>query len=132
SLKLFMRNHAGKKLIMTAISDDGGESWRDCKFQPQLDQPICQCSVITADDNGRVATLFLNAASKTARTNGTIRLSYDYGETFEYSRQLKDGDFVYSSMAQLPDGQICALYETSTQHESIELAKFPIDWIKEN
>ncbi|MEG1535462.1 MAG: sialidase family protein [Clostridia bacterium] len=132
SLKLFMRNHAGKKLIMTAISDDGGESWRDCKFQPQLDQPICQCSVITANDNGRVATLFLNAASKTARTNGTIRLSYDYGETFEYSRSLKDGDFVYSSMAQLPDGQICALYETSTQHESIELAKFPIDWIKEN
>ncbi|MDE5756383.1 MAG: glycoside hydrolase [Clostridia bacterium] len=129
-LKLFMRNHSSKKLIATAVSDDGGVTWKDYKHNPYLPHCICQCCVITGDDDGREVTVFLNAADTKARRNGVIRLSYDYGETFEYSKLIKDGEFVYSCMVWLGDGKIGVLYEENTQHEEINFITVTLDEIK--
>lgn len=129
TLRMFMRNHSAKRLIAIAESYDGGNTWNNFRYHSQLTQCICQCSVINADYQGKVVTIFLNSASKKKRENGVIRLSFDYGETFEYSRQLKDGEFVYSSMCQMPDGDIGVLYEPSTQHETLDFVKVPIEWI---
>lgn len=130
-LRLFMRNHDKKRLVALADSYDGGHSWKDFRFHIQLDNCICQLSVLNVDYNGRPATMFLNAASKSKRENGVIRLSFDYGNTFPYSKVIKEGGFVYSCMCQLPDGEIGVLYEGSTEHETIDFIKFPIDWIME-
>ena len=129
-LKFFMRNHNPKKRILTAISKDGGNSWHDIKYQEQLPHCICQCSVINAVDKDKPCTIFLNGADTQARKNGVIRLSYDYGENFEYSRQLIDGEFVYSSMVQMPNNEIGVLFEGSTKHESVDFTSVSIDWIK--
>lgn len=129
-LKLFMRNHSVKKLIATAVSKDGGESWHHYKHHPQLPQCICQCCVINGDDNGRPVTIFLNAADKHARRNGVIRLSYDYGKTFEYSKLIKEGEFVYSSIVWLGNGEIGVMYEEDTNHERILYTKVSLDYIK--
>ena len=75
-------------------------------------------------------TLFLNAADAKARRNGVIRLSYDYGETFEYSSLIKQGEFVYSCMVWLGDGKIGVLYEENTQHEEINFITVTLDEIK--
>ncbi|MDE6758414.1 MAG: glycoside hydrolase [Clostridia bacterium] len=130
-LKFFMRNHSSKRLIATAISDNGGYSWYAYEHNPQLPQCICQCSVIKGEDDGREVTIFLNAANKNARRDGVIRLSYDYGETFEYSKLIKEGEFVYSSMVWLGNGKIGVLYEENTQHEEINYMIVSLDYIKE-
>jgi len=129
-LKLFMRNHSSKKLIATAISDDGGETWQDYKHHPQLPHCICQCCVINGVEYGKEGTLFLNAADPKERRNGVIRLSYDYGETFEYSKLIKQGEFVYSCMVWLGDGKVGVLYEENTQHEEINFITVTLDEIK--
>ena len=97
-LKLIMRNHSSKRLIATATSDDGGATWKNYKHNANLPQCICQCCVIKGDDDGKEVTIFLNAADPKARRNGVIRLSYDYGETFEYSKLIKQGELVFSSI----------------------------------
>lgn len=130
-LKLFIRNHSPKKLIATALSDDGGATWQDYKHNPNLPQCICQCSVIKGYDGDREITVFLNAANKTARRDGVIRISYDYGETYEYSKLIKEGEFVYSSMIWLGDGKIGVLYEEDTNHEEIKFMIVTLDYIKE-
>ena len=74
--------------------------------------------------------VFLNAADKKARQCGTVRLSEDDGETFPYSRVLKEDSFVYSSMTQLSDGNIGVLFEPDLECQNIWFTKFSLDWIK--
>ncbi|MGN0772133.1 MAG: exo-alpha-sialidase [Christensenellales bacterium] len=131
-LRIFMRNHSGKKRVAVADSDDGGETWHSFRFDPVLRQCICQLSVINATDGDKPCVVFLNAAHTSKRQNGVIRLSYDEGKTWKYSATLKQGEFVYSSMAQLPDGDIGVLLEPHTSHERIDWVKVNLDWIKEN
>lgn len=130
SLRMFMRNHSGKRRITMAESSDGGATWQNYRFNPVLVHPICQISAINAQYKGKEVTLVCNAADKKRRVNGTVRLSYDYGETFECSARVKEGEFVYSSMVQTADGDIFMLYEGSTRHETIEGVKFPISAIE--
>ncbi|MDE6550114.1 MAG: glycoside hydrolase [Clostridia bacterium] len=129
-LRMFMRNHSLKRLIAMAESYDGGETWINYRHNPALIHPICQVSAINAVYKGKEVTLVCNAADKKRRINGTIRLSYDYGETFAFSAKVKADGFVYSSMVQADDGDILLLYEGSTEHESIDSLKFSIEEIE--
>lgn len=129
-LRMFMRNHHPKRRIAMAESTDGGQTWKHYRHNPALIHPICQISAINVEYNGQTATLVCNSADKKKRINGTVRLSYDYGETFVASALVKEGEFVYSSMVQADDGDIVLLYEGSTRHETIECVKFPISAIE--
>ncbi|MGN0797100.1 MAG: exo-alpha-sialidase [Christensenellales bacterium] len=131
-LRLFMRNHSNKKRVAVADSYDGGESWTNFCFDDALKQSICQLSVINAVDGDKPCVVFLNGADSKKRRNGVIRLSYDEGKTWAYSATLREGEFVYSSMVQLPSGDIGVLFEPSTLHESIDWTIVSLDWIKEN
>ena len=71
------------------------------------------------------------AANQKVRHDGVIRLSYDYGETFEYSKLIKEGEFVYSSMVWLGDNKVGVLYEENMQHEEINFMIISLDYIKE-
>lgn len=130
-LKYFMRNHSSKKCIATAYSRNGGETWENFSFDENLPQCICQLSVLALQNLDKPYVVFLNPASKKKRENGVVRLSEDGGETFPYSRQIKEGSFVYSCLAQLPDGTVGALYEPDLECRDIEFVKFTLDWIKE-
>ena len=132
TLKYFMRNHDPKRCVATAYSKNGGASWENFSHDENLPQPICQSSVIKIENADKPYVVFLNAANKKERKCGTVRLSEDDGETFPYSRVLKEDFFVYSSMALLPDGNIGALFEPDLECRNILFAKFSLDWIKEN
>ena len=130
TLKLFMRNHDKRHCVAVAYSRNGGESWEDFRFEEALPQPICQMSVITLDGTDRKQVVLLNAADKKERRCGTVRLSEDSGETFPYSRILKEDDFVYCSLACLPDGSIGAVFEPDSKCREILFTKFSVEWIK--
>lgn len=132
TLKYFMRNHYKDRCVAVAYSKNGGESWEKFRYDESLPQPICQSSVISFESDGKRCAVFLNPADKKARINATVRLSEDDGESFAYSRRLKDGEFVYSSLTVLPDGDIGALFEPDTKCRQILFAKISPKWIKNN
>lgn len=130
TLKYFMRNHDPKRSVAVAYSKNGGESWFDFSLDDSLPQPICQSSVIKIENSDKPYVVFLNAADRNARKRGTVRLSEDDGETFTYSRVLKEDDFCYCSLALMPDGKVGTLFEPNQECKSIMFTKFSLDWIK--
>lgn len=130
TLKYFMRNHDPKRCVAVAYSRNGGETWEDFTWDETLPQPICQTSVIKIENAEKPYVVLLNAADKKQRRCGTIRLSEDDGETFSYSRVLKEDSFVYSSLNLLPDGNIGILFEPDLECKEIWFTKVSLDWIK--
>jgi len=125
-LRIFLRNPEQKRTA-TAYSDDGGESWRGFAHRQDLPDPECQSHVLRIRHEGRDAWLFSNPEDETSRVRGVIKYSEDGTESWKAKRLLEPGEFAYSCMAQLPDGQIGILYEGRdlTQY----FAKFPVEWV---
>lgn len=125
-LRIFLRNLEKTRTAM-ADSDDGGESWHGFAHRQDLPDPECQSHVLRIRREGRDAWLFSNPEDETNRVRGVIKYSGDGTESWRAKRLLEPGEFGYSCMAQLPDGQIGILYEGSglTQY----FAKFPVEWV---
>jgi hypothetical protein len=132
TLKYFIRNHDKNRCVAVAYSKNGGESWEDFKLDENLPQPICQTSVISINNADKPYVVLLNPADKNKRRCATVRLSEDDGETFKYSRVLKEDDFVYSCLTLLPNGKIGALFEPDEKCKEILFTSFSLDWIKGN
>ena len=126
-LVVFLRNHHPKRRIMVARSADGGATWSKPEFVEDLPQCVCQITALKVDYFGREAILTVNAADTKARKKGVARLSFDGGRTFPKSLVITEGEFVYSSAAQLADGSIALLYEDNTMHENIKFTRFGLD-----
>lgn len=129
-LKLFMRNHDKRRRVAVAYSYDGGENWEDFRFDETLPQPICQSAVIKLRNTEKPTVVLVNPSDEKKRCNGTVMLSYDDGETFPYRRVLKKDDFVYSSITQLPNGNIGVLFEPDSKCREILFAEISLDWIE--
>ena len=123
NLLLNMRNYdRSKKHRQVAISEDGGSTWIDQRFDDSLVEPICQASIRRA---GR-GILFSNPAHTDQRVNMTVRLSTDEGMSWRILHRLHSGPSAYSDLAVLMDGRVGCLYERGVQHpyETITLALF--------
>ena len=114
-LMLNMRNYdRSKKNRQVAVSDDGGLTWQEQRFDSTLVEPICQAAIEryrwpTTGQRGVI--LFSNPASQTGRVNMTLRASFDEGQTWTAWRVLHAGPSAYSDLAVLPGGDIAVLYE---------------------
>ena len=112
NLMLNMRNSGEARYRQVSISKDGGESWSDMHADSTLIEPACQGSLIQYDYPGKKKFMvFSNPAIKTSRTNMTVRLSYDNGRTWPFSKILYSGPSAYSNVTVLPDGNIGCLFE---------------------
>jgi sialidase-1 len=129
-LMLNMRNYdRTKRQRQTAVSDDGGLTWRDQKHDPALIEPICQASIKRfrwpqGEQPGVI--LFSNPASSGARVNMTLRASFDDATTWPFSNVIHAGPSAYSSLAVLTNGEIACLYEGGRENiaESIIFSEF--------
>ena len=107
---------AGQRL--EAISYDGGQTWGPFRHNWDLTDPRNNASIIRAYPNAPQGSararvlLFSNADSSSARANGTIRVSYDDGFTWNEGRVFESGDMAYSTLHALNDGTWGLLYET--------------------
>lgn len=151
-LKMFIREAGG---VVIATSYDGGETWSsDGKFEPGLIAPDkysgCQQSVINyskkviVDGKEFDAVIFSNAAAN-ARTNGTIRVGLinqggidpitkrpEFSFTWYSKRVIRYGEFGYSCLAELPNGNIGILYEDQSRAANVaELvyAEYTMDYL---
>jgi sialidase-1 len=126
SVLLNARNQAGAKTRKSALSKDGGETWSRLKEEPALIDPQCQGSLLAVSSGslGEVL-LFCNAASTTARSNGTVRVSRDQGKTWPLARSVYPGSFAYSCLVSLPEGAVGCLFERD-QYARISFVRFPL------
>lgn len=126
----------GARCRKVGTSRDGGQTWSGLVDEPALIGPGCQGSIFRYSDpldGRRSRILFCNPASETGRENGTVRLSYDEGRTWPFSKPIKDaGMFAYCCLCVLSDMTIGCLYESTSspdEHMTIMFAGFTLDWL---
>jgi sialidase-1 len=121
-LMMNIRNQRGDiRQRIVGLSANGGSTWDDTYFDPQLPDPVCQGSIITiAQKKGAYSLAFSNAADTQNRDNLTIRISHDDGRTWPISIPIDHGalsgespkDFTaYSDLVLLNSKHIGILYE---------------------
>ncbi len=125
-LRIFIRNQVFKT---TAYADsyDGGQTWTNVNPTEDLIDPICQTNVLRVERDGKVYHLFSNPEKDNKRVNGTVKVSVDNTKTWIAKRRIDPGEFSYSCMTELPDGQIGLLYEGKQLTQ--KFVKFPLEWI---
>jgi sialidase-1 len=132
-LMLNMRNASKKRVRQTAISKNGGKSWSNIKPDNALIEPVCEANLLHYNyRDRRQALLFSNPASKTSRTQMTIRVSYNNGKSWTGEKLLYEGPSAYSCLTVLPNGNIGCFYEAGLQrpYEGIVYEEISINDIK--
>jgi sialidase-1 len=116
---------------LTAQSTDGGLTWSALTVDGGLPEPRCMATILRYSwpENDRSRILFANPASHEDRARGTVRVSYDEGQTWPVSKLVVEGDFAYSCLTRLQDGSVGLLYETD-HYRRIEFQRFTIDWLE--
>ena len=119
---------------IVAISDDGGQTWKDYRTQTDLIDPGNNAQIIRAFPNARPGTLrsqvllFSNTKNLNKRYNGTISMSCDNGQTWPISKEFKADHTGYTTMAVQPDGSIGLLLEPG-QGETMAYTNFTLSWL---
>jgi hypothetical protein len=115
SIMVNSRNHYGNGSRLITSTTDLGTTWAPYTFDTTLIDPVCQGNILrytsTLDGYDKNRILFSNPASSTGRVDGALRISYDEGATWAYSKLYQSGPSAYSSLAILPNGKIGVLYE---------------------
>jgi len=116
TLLLNMRNHGSGRLRQTSTSTDGGETWSDLKRDTTLIEPVCQASLIRFNHNSRGPVLaFSNPASRSARIDMTVRISYDQGRSWALKQLIYPGPSAYSNLVLMPNGNLACLFEAGQE-----------------
>ena len=122
-------NKSGLRFVHT--SKDKGTTWNS-KADSTLIDASCNASFIryTSTKNGFLKNrlIFSNANSKNMRENLTIKISYDEGKTWKYSKSVYAGESAYSSLSILKNGDIGVFFEKDNYKENV-FAKITLDWL---
>jgi len=112
-------------------STDYGKSW-ESKPDSALIDPACNASLIRytsiRDGSNKNRLLFSNANSKNSRENLSIKISYDEGKTWKYSKSVYKGKSAYSSLCILENGDIGVFFEKDDYKENV-FVRITLDWL---
>ncbi len=117
---LSARDRDGGDYRKISISSDGGQSWSRHRQAKDLVTPACMSSVIRYSwpDDGRPGILLHSLPNKMkSRSNGTIMISRDEGDSWKPACVIVPGSFEYSCLVRLPEGDVGCLFETDRCRE---------------
>ena len=123
-----IRNQKGDiRQRILAYSSDGGKTWDEQYFDPQLPDPVNQASILDLEEkDGKTILAHSNAADEKNRNNLTIKLSFDEGKTWSKSILIDRTDdpkkqswTAYSDLVKLNDTLIGILYERDNYQEIV-------------
>lgn len=109
------------------ISKDQGKSWISIP-ELALTDPACNAAIIRYVHKKINCLLFVNAESKDARKNLSIKISYDEGKTWTNGKTIYAGAAAYSDLVVMKNGEIGMLFEKNDYTENVFLT-FPFQWI---
>mgnify|MGYP005753392477 CR=1 FL=1 len=114
------RNQKGDiRQRILAFSSDGGNTWDEQYFEPQLPDPVNQASILDiGEKDGKTILAHSNAADEKDRNYLTIKISYDEGKTWDHiipvdftSDPQKLPWTAYSDLVKLDESTVGILYE---------------------
>ena len=123
-----IRNQKGDvRSRILAYSSDGGQTWDEAYFEPQLPDPVCQGSILDlGEHNGKTILAHSNASDPNDRNHLSIKISYDEGKTWNQMIPIdQSGDpskkswTAYSDLVNLDNKTIGILYERNDYHEIV-------------
>ena len=120
----------------TAISEDGGATWKDLQFcqalpdGPQNTNYGCMGGLVRLPIKDQDILLYSNCDSPDGRNRGTVWVSFDGGKTWPLKRLVDQGAFAYSSItAGRPntksEGWVYLMYESG----GAKVARFNLSWL---
>lgn len=127
--------HNGKRWYN--ISSNGGQTWRpNVSSWNDITAPACNGDMIryTSVNQGYNKNRLLHSVPKgTQRTDVTVYLSYDEGETWPVSKTIVPYSSAYSSLCILPDGTIGLYVEENPSgvmgNYSTAFYNFSLEWL---
>lgn len=128
------RDNANGGYRKVAISTDGGHSYGEVTQDFELPDPANNGSITRLFPDAAQGSadakklIFSNSNSQTSRSNVSVRVSCDDGETWPSVRTVRSGFSAYSTLERLEDGQIGLLYESSYAN-GIVFSKFDDAWL---
>lgn len=117
-----------------AISADGGVTYGDVAVDHTLIDPRNNASIIRAFPDAPAGSarsrmlLFSNAASTAGRVNGTVRLSFDDGQTWSASKVFEPGAMSYSTLTPLSAPGTYGLFYEGAGY-AMRYMQISLDWI---
>ncbi|RBL94070.1 sialidase family protein [Chitinophaga flava] len=126
-LMLNARNQQGNvKARMVATSKDGGATWDQYAFDPQLPDPVCEGSLLEIGfKKKRTVLAFCNAADTLQRNHLTLRISNDGGRSWPKSYLIAASDnnkrdyAAYSDIVRIDKQRIGVLFERNDYREIV-------------
>ncbi|MEC7564466.1 MAG: sialidase family protein [Planctomycetota bacterium] len=123
----------------TAISQDGGATWKELTFckalpdGPQNSNYGCMGGLTRLAVEGHDILIYSNCDSPTGRDHGTVWASFDGGRTWPIKRLVYEGRHAYSSLTSgrpgtPTEGWIYLNFEGGPQGGST-VARFNLSWI---
>lgn len=140
TLQSFSRSTIGK--VVSSYSTDGGISWSKPFANENLPlSGVSGCQISVINYNGKIDgkdAVILSAPALDNRKNGYIYVGLitdnkNYEIQWKYKKEItdKDGDFAYSCLTQLTNGDIGILYENSNTPQATEAVTFSSYTIEE-
>lgn len=136
SILMNIRNGAANKLRTVSTSSNGIDGWTSPIFHNDLIDPGCFGSIVRLTDknnyhNNRL--LFSNVNNPNSRSNLTIKMSMDEGETWQYSKVINKSGSGYSDIAVSKDkNSLFCFYEKwegNASYKYLSLARFNLEWL---
>ncbi len=133
------RNNDGYRLV--SYSSDRGETWTTRSTWSSLPVTNCNGDVIyyTYESDGYSKNRMLHSIpdNTSTRKNVSVKLTYDEGATWSYTKSICPGYSAYSSLTILPDNTIGIFYENGKWDgnlpgpDGMELyfARFSLNWL---
>jgi len=127
-LLMSVRNQEGTvRQRILAYSSDGGSTWEEEYFEPQLPDPVCQGSLLALGvEKGKTILAHSNAADPKDRNHLTVKISTDEGRTWDRSLPIdsssdpkKSSWTAYSDLVLLDPNTLGILYERDNYQEII-------------
>jgi sialidase-1 len=128
--RTFVQDGSKQRLRTRAFSIDGGVTWTKLQNDPGLKTVSCNGSLIAVEHpkDIDIAILLCSVPVGPGRTHGTVYVSLDGGRTWPHRKLVVPTEFAYSSLMQLPDGEIGLFYE-GRGYETIKLARLSLSWL---
>ena len=133
-LLMSVRNQEGTvRQRILAYSSDGGVTWEEEYFEPQLPDPVCQGSLLAlGTENGKTWLAHSNASDPKDRNHLTVKISRDEGRTWNRSIPIdstadstKTSWTAYSDLVLLDPDTLGILYERDNYQE---IVFYTFDW----
>lgn len=127
-LLMSVRNQEGTvRQRILAYSSDGGATWNEEYFEPQLPDPVCQGSLLAlGTENGKTLLAHANAADSNDRNHLTVKISRDEGKTWHQSIRIDSSSLsnesswtAYSDLVSLDPNTLGILYERDNYREIV-------------